>query len=69
MHEGRDEGRNILSERELAQVDVVLGRSDEVNQLPSVGLESRIVEDVEEIDVVRLGTEVLLEEIVDGAFE
>ena len=59
----------VLLERELGQVDVVLGRSDQVDQLAELGLERRLEEELEQVDVVRLLAEVLLQQIVDRGLE
>lgn len=69
-----------LVERELAQVDVVFRRGDQVDQLAELGLErdlptsisrdrrqsTDIMEELEQVDVVALLAEVLLEQEVDG---
>ena len=60
---------NLLGEREFAEIDVVFGRCDKVDELADLGLEGGVVEELKEVDVVGLGAEVLLEKVVDGTLE
>lgn len=62
-----DEG--VLLDRELVQVNVVLGGSDQVQELAELGLVGGLVEELEQLDVVGILLEVLLEEEVDGRLE
>ncbi len=48
---------------------MILGGGDHVYQLPYLRLERGIVKDVQEVDVVWLGAEVLLDEVVDRALD
>ena len=46
--------RYLLCERELAEIDVIFRGGDEVDELADLGLEGRVVEELEETDVIRL---------------
>ena len=48
------EMRYLLCERELAEIDVIFRGGDEVDELADLGLEGRVVEELEETDVIRL---------------
>lgn len=45
---------------ELAQIDMILRSGDEIHKLAVLGLVSRLVEDVEEVSVVRFLSEMFL---------
>ena len=49
----RVERSDALRERELAQINVILGRGDEVDELADLSLECGVVERLEDMDVVR----------------
>ena len=50
---GREQRSDALRERELAQINVILGRGDEVDELADLSLERGVVEGLEDMDVVR----------------
>lgn len=58
-----------LLKGELAEVDVVLIGCDKVNELSELRLERHVVEKFEEETVVRLLSEMLLEQVVNGGLE
>lgn len=60
------DNKNVLFHREVIQVDVVLGGSDQVAELAQFCLPSGLVEELDEIDVGRMRTEVLLESEVNA---
>lgn len=69
MKIGRKKKENLPLEGELAEIDFILRGGDKVDELAHLGLVGRLVEDVEEIGVVRLRAEVGFEQMVDGALE
>lgn len=54
---------------EVVEIDVVLGRGEQVAELADLGLEGGGVEELEHVGVGGVGAEVLLEEDVEGHFE
>lgn len=62
-----DEG--VLLDRESAQVDVVLRGSDEIQELAELSLVGGLVEELDQVNVVGILSEMLLEEEVDGRLE
>jgi len=64
-----DDDEAVFGGAEAGQVDVVLGRGEEVAQLAQLGLEGDLVEEVDQVDVGRVGAEVGAQEDVEGGFE
>ena len=64
-----DDDEGELVDAEIGQVDVVLGRRQQVARLADLSLEGDLVEELEQVDVRRVGAEVLLQQDVDGRFE
>lgn len=61
--------RDPLFEREFRQVNAVLWRGNEINELTHFSLERRLEEQFEQVDIVRLAAEMLLQQVVDCSFE
>ena len=64
-----DDDEGVLLHGEVVEVDVVLGRGEQVAGLAQFRLEGDFVEELEKVGVAVLAPEVLFEEVVDGAFE
>ena len=64
-----DDNEGVLLQTEVVEVNVVLRGSEQVTGLAQLGLEGDFVEQLHQVDVVLLLTEVLLEKDVDGALE
>ena len=60
---------HIPLQRELAQVNLVLRSSDQIHKLTHLSLIGRLMEQVEQISVIRLRAEVDLEQPVNSSFE
>lgn len=64
---GHDE--HVLVHGEVVQVDVVLGRGDQVAQLAQLRLPGDLVEQLHEVNVGRVRAELLLQDVVDRGLE
>ena len=65
-HKDRQQDPGIpLCNAEAGEINVVLWRRGEVQQLSKLSLECCLVEELEKVHVVRLGAEVALQELVD----
>ncbi len=53
----------------LGEVDNVLGCCDQVHQLPHLGLVTRVMENLDEVHVIRLPAEIGLEKVVYRALQ
>jgi len=63
------DNEGVLLNGESAQINIVLGGSDQVEKLTQLGLISRLMEEFHELNVVVGLLEVLLQEEVDGRLE
>jgi len=64
-----DDDEGVLLEAEVVEVDVILGRSEQIASLAKLGLEGDFLEELNEVDVGGVVAEVLLEEDEDGGLE
>lgn len=60
---------HVLVHREFGEVDAILGCGDEVNQLAQFGVESNVVVQLDQVEVVWGALEVLSQENVDAALD
>ncbi len=58
-----------LFQRELAQINLVLRSSDQIDELPHLRLERRLQEELQNINIVALPAEMLLEKVIDRSLE
>jgi len=63
------DNKHVLLHREIIQVDVVLRGGDQIAQLTQLGLPGSLVEELDDVDIRRVGAEALLQNHVDGRFK
>ncbi|KAH3662392.1 hypothetical protein OGAPHI_005644 [Ogataea philodendri] len=64
-----DDDEGVLAQGELGKVDRVLWSGDQIQQLSQLGLESHVMEQFQQVDVIGVLSEVFLEQHVQGTFE
>lgn len=63
------DNEHVLVHREVVQVNVVLRGGDQIAQLTQLGLPGSLVEELDNVDIGRVGAEALLQDEVDGRLE
>ena len=62
QEQGKDaQKKNTLVQRKLGQIDPILSGSEQIHQLAHLRLERRLVEQLEQVHVIRLPTKMLLQ--------